>query len=89
MPGQRQLDVDEIHDERVDASAEIAADQSERRADQTGNDRRAKPDHERDARAVDHPAEIIAPKRVGAERCAQEPSGVPDRLDQAAVRSCA
>ena len=38
MPGKRELDVDEIHDERVDAPAEITAEQAKRDADHAGNE---------------------------------------------------
>ncbi len=83
MPGSASLTLTMYMTKRVDASAEIAADQAEADADQAGDQRGAEPDDQRDAGAVDDAAQVIAPERVGAERMRPAAAGAPDRLDQA------
>jgi len=49
------------------ASAAIARGEPEGGADEAAHDHRGQPDHQRDARAEDHPREDVAAEVIGAE----------------------
>ena len=53
---------------RVDASADVAGDESVRRAERHRQQHRERGDRERDARAGQHAREQIAAELIGAER---------------------
>ncbi|EAP75187.1 hypothetical protein ISM_11385 [Roseovarius nubinhibens ISM] len=64
----REAHVDEKGHHRIDLAAEIARRDAHRGADDTGNQRRHRPDQKRHPRAIDQTAEVIAAQMVGAER---------------------
>ena len=59
--------VDEPHDQRIDAAAEIGGDQAERRPDPEGHDAADDTDREARAQAVDHGRQHVAALPVRAE----------------------
>ena len=70
--GKRELHVGDAHDDAVDPSARIAADQPERDAQDHGEQHRGKAHQQRDARAIQDGRQDIAALVVGAqheERC--------------------
>jgi hypothetical protein len=65
--GNRQLDIDDAHDQRIDATPDIAGKQAEQRSDcegKTGADGR---DDQTDAQAIDDGAQHIASLIIGTE----------------------
>jgi hypothetical protein len=65
---ERQLDVGDAHDERVEAAAEVAPKDAERGPERAADDHRGEADEQRDACAVDQARQHVSAQRVGAER---------------------
>src|SRR6266513_1586681 len=61
-----------------DWSSDVCSSDLEEHADRGGEQHRGDADHERDAPAVDHAREEIAPDLVGAEQVPGRPAGHPD-----------
>ena len=84
---QRQARGDDEDDDEIDAAAEIAGRARRGVVPMTPDMAAARDaDQERDARAVDETAEIVAAELVGAEHVGPAAALVPDRRDQALAR---
>jgi hypothetical protein len=74
-----QLDVDQLRDHAIEATAVVTAQQTDQGADggaqRGGGDR----DHQRDPRSPDQPAEDVAPEQIGAERVPGQRRRLPAR----------
>ena len=64
---ERQEDVGDPHQHRVEPAAEVAGERPDREPDRPDDDRDQRDDRQRDPRAVDDAAEHVAPDLVGAE----------------------
>ena len=65
---QRQEQIGQPHQRRVDAAARDSGDRADERADDDRHQHRGEPDRERDAAAIQHAREQILAEIVGAER---------------------
>ena len=86
--GERQHDVDEARQQRVDPAAVVAGQQPDGDADQHGDAGADDPDEQRDARAVDGAREDVAPERVDAEAVLGGRARAACRTCRSASRSC-
>jgi hypothetical protein len=62
------LQIDDPHDQIVDAATVVASDQAEQHADRARDEHAGETDREGDPRAVDQPGQLVAAERVGAQQ---------------------
>ena len=79
---QRELDVGDAHDDRVDPSAEVTRDEPERHPEQAREGDRGEPDEQGEPRAVEDRRQEIPPLVVGADREARVARLRPRRRQQ-------
>ena len=78
--GKRIDDIDDTHEDEVDAPSRIARDTADDHADDEHDDARKKADDERDSRAVDDADEVVAALLIGSHDVREARAALVDEL---------
>ena len=86
----RELDVDQLRDDAIDAAAVVAADEADQRAHDGAQHGGGERDQQRDSSAPDETREQVPPEQIGAEKtraaAARDPRRRPEPRSQVAGR---